>query len=55
MTDTELLDWAQTHPEAAKRGIDVFWALCGRGCREQEFNYRAALEEAKRIHEEGKR
>ena len=47
ITDEELLDWAQQHPEAVLSAIEANWALCGGGARETFFNFRLCILDAK--------
>lgn len=48
--DTQkLMDWAETHPEKAIKIILARWAICGEGAREEYFNFRGAIEEARRL------
>ncbi len=46
MTDEELLNWAESHPEAVIDAISVNWTTCGAGCREQFFNFRMCIKDA---------
>lgn len=50
--DKELLDWAETHPEATMREFTSWWATAGRGCRENHFAFRKIIDAA--ISAEGK-
>lgn len=52
--DTELLDWAENHPEFAMSRITAFWAHAGRGFREMNFNFRGAIEDAMESYEKEK-
>lgn len=45
-SDTELLDWAEKHPEAVMRAIAVNWDVCGQGGRENFFNFRLCIKDA---------
>ena len=46
-SDTDLLDWAVSHPEPVYYAIELWWTQAGRGCREIEFNFRRILEIAR--------
>ena len=42
-TDTELLNWAERHPEQSMSEIRSWWTTCGRGSREISFNFRGVI------------
>jgi hypothetical protein len=44
--DSDLLDWAEAHPEAAMASLKMRWDVCGPGWRERFFGFRAAIEAA---------
>lgn len=46
--DTELLDWAISHPEDAMGELHSWWAHCGRGGRELMFDFRQCLQSARK-------
>lgn len=46
LDDTELLDWAENHPEAAMEAVMAMWIQCGPGSREEMFNFRMAVRRA---------
>ena len=46
-----LFEWAESNPEAARSCIDALWAQCGRGGREEFFNYRKCIRDAMRLGE----
>jgi len=46
--DVEMLDWAESNPVAAYSNIVAQWADCGRGGRESFFNFRHAIDAARK-------
>ena len=52
--DTNLFDWAETHPEKTMQALTSWWGISGRGCREIRFEFRNIIRSAKRDSERSK-
>lgn len=48
----ELLEWAENNPEPVIKMIYSWWATAGKGFREEWFNFRGLIEEAREANDE---